>query len=258
MRRGLLFWLMLCCVPFFAVAQVVEETAPIDTAVYEYWKPRYYDSIAREGQLLGADTGSFEQMIPAYRNKEFDYIESISDKLSFVDTLIDRIGRFLDSLFPKPKGNYNQSFFDILAVLGGALVLFLLFKFILSRKKIIIHEPKEEGDIEDKVSFVEKNLLQVDIKPFIEEAVTNENYALAIRYQQLLNIQLLAEKGLIQWKQSKTNPELMEDVTDPGLRKEFLACASIFDYVWFGDFEMRKEDYERYTEQFNAFQRRWA
>ena len=230
-----------------------------DTTVFEYWTYKYYDNIPVGDGLTASTSQTYEEMIPKYQNKDFEYVESISERLSFIDKLLYRVIKFLEDWFPDlPKGEYNEGLMNVLAIIGGVLVLILIYKFIVSKNKIFIKNKKEDEDDEiDQLDFVEKNLLDVNIKSYTRQAEDSKNYALAIRYQHLLNIQLLSEKNLINWKQNKTNMELMDTVSNENLKKDFTACASIFDYVWFGDFALTEADYNKYVVRFQEFQRRW-
>ncbi|MDR2283288.1 MAG: hypothetical protein LBE37_08775 [Sphingobacterium sp.] len=227
------------------------------TPTYTYWKPGYYDSIPTSKMIIADTLPSYDAMLSRYQSKEFEYIESISDKLSFFDKLFDRIGTFFSSLFPAPNTNFNEGILNILAVVGGVIFVFLAYKFFISRKRVYIHHEHEEEEMQ-QIDFVEKNLLRVDVDAYLSEALQQKNYALAVRYLHLMNIQLLGRKGIVQWNQSKTNSELMEEVDNVALKNEFLACAALFDYVWFGGFVITAASYAKYEEQFVQFQRRWS
>lgn len=228
------------------------------TKTYIYWKYGYYDSIPRT-DVADIDTlQSFSEMVGRYQTKDFEYVESISDKLNFFDKLLYNIKQFLSDLFPQPKGDFNEGLVNLLAIIGGLILVFLIYKFFVSRKRIYIKHVTEQEDPVQQIDFVERNLLQVDVKMYLAEALQQHNYPLAIRYLQLMNIQLLGRKGIVHWDQSKTNMELMEDVSNQELKADFLACASLFDYAWFGNFDITAQAYEKYADQFGQFQRRWA
>lgn len=238
---------------------VFEEEIEKDTAVIEYWKYKYYDTIPLGNDLVASTSQTYDKMIPKYQNKDFEYVESISERLNFFDKLAYRIIEFLNDWLPKPpSGNFNEGMINFLAIAGGIIFLFLVYKFFVSRNKIFINNKKEsdEGEM-DEIDFVEKNLMDVDIKTYIRQSENSKNFALAIRYQHLLNIQVLSENNLIVWKQNKTNMELMDSVKNEELKRDFTACSSIFDYIWFGDFALTESDYNRYAVRFQEFQRRW-
>lgn len=259
MRRWVCMLALWIGIQVMAGAQILQDLDPVDTLpAYEYWKPRYYDSIPT-GSISEENLAQpYEEMIVRYQNKDFEYVESISDKLNFFQTVLDRIGKFFSGLFPKTNYSFDRAFYNILAICGGIIFLILVYKLFFSGKKVYINLEDEEQDPEEQIAFVERNLMQVDLRQYIQDALNKENYAVAIRYQQLFNIQLLHEKGHIAWKHTKTNIELMEDVDNPALKKEFLDCAAIYDHIWFGDFAVVKQDYERYEQIFKQFQQRWG
>ena len=241
------------------------QQTPLDTLetlntgpLYEYWKSGYYDSIPKAEMAASNIISSYDSMLNRYQNKEFEYVESISDKLSFFDKLLDQIERFFSSLFPSPNTDFNEGIFNILVVVGGVIFVFLVYKFFVSRKQVYIHHDDEVGEEERQIDYIEKNLLQIDVQTYLSEALQQKNYALAVRYLQLVNIQILGRKGLVHWNQTKTNTELMEEVDNTTLKVDFLECATLCDYVWFGGFEITASSYAKYEERFIQFQRRWS
>src|SRR5690606_40166974 len=86
MRSKVLFIMLLLLVNTIVVAgQGLESYVDSTThETYEYWKPRYYDSIPVSTGWAGEAEQSFDQMIERYHHKDFEYVESISDKLNFL------------------------------------------------------------------------------------------------------------------------------------------------------------------------------
>lgn len=257
------FWLvviLLChSVSLFAIQpdSVVVE-AEEDKPKYEYWKKAYYSDINKVDSLERPINQSFDEMVGKYQNSEFEYIESISDKLSIWNSIKNWINKFLSDLFPNINASPGDWFYDLLGIAGAAFVIFLLYKFFFSGRQFIINSKEDSKEENNVISYVEKNLMDVDINSYIQTAVESNNYALAIRYQQLLNIQLLAKKNFISWEQSKTNLELMDEIEETELKTDFKKCTSLFEYVWFGDFAITAEKFTEISNQFKAFQRRWA
>lgn len=264
MRNYLL--LVLLVISSWAVAHtqdsvVIEELMPKDMSSDEnpkYWVKGYYDSIPRLAKLGTPSAQDFEDMIGRYQSKDFEYIESISDKLTLWNSIIQWIKDFLSDLFPDIDARPGDWFYNILGIAGAALVVFLLYKFFFSGKQFIRNPKEEQADEGDSIAYVERHLLDVDINNYINSAIAENNYALAIRYQQLLNIQLLAKRDFITWNQNKTNLELMDEIQLADLKEEFRNCSELFNYVWFGDFTLTKAKFEEITAVFKNFQRRWS
>lgn len=235
-----------------------EQVVVADTVDYEYWKARYYDSIPKATNLETPDPKNFEEMLTRYQQDEFEYAESVAVKLGFLDKLIDRFWKFIEMIFPKSDMELDKSVYKFLGVIGAIGFLFLLYKLLFTGKKLYVKLESDDPDEESTIDFVEKNLMEVSLEHYIQEAYAKQNFPLAIRYQQLLNIQILAKRDLIDWKQYKTNAELMEEINNGELRKDFQHCTSIFDAVWFGSFPIDASVYERYVTDFRQFQKRWA
>lgn len=245
------------------IDEIIEEVVPDSLYTETSWErdryleEGYYDSIAI-AQAYNGETGqAFWEMLPKYQTEEFSYSESITSKLSFLERIRLRLWRFIDEYFPKQSWFSEEDFYNLLAVLGLILILYLCYHFFIGKHKIYTHIKREQRE-QEEIAFVERNLMDVDVQNYIAEAVKKKDYALAIRYQQLLNIQVVNKKGLIEWDYTKTNVELMEDVKNDELRKAFLACASVFDRVWFGDFKIDEHGYRGIVLQFEHFQKRWS
>jgi hypothetical protein len=237
-----------------SMAEEVEKPDP----KYEYWRKDYYKNIAVADSLASSENQGFEEMFAKYQSSEFEYIESISDKLSMWTTIKNWINKFFNDLFPDINASPGDWFYNMLGIAGVAFVIFLLYKFFFSGRQFILNPNEDVDSQKARINFVERNLLEVDLNTYIKEAVASNNYALAIRYQQLLNIQLLAKKNVIYWNQAKTNMELMDEISQLDLRLDFKKCTALFDYVWFGDFTITANKFEEISKQFQEFQRRWS
>lgn len=263
MRNYLLLILLVFSSYAFANIQdsvAVEDMIPREESEEnpKYWVKGYYDSIPRLAQVETDSEQDFQDMIGRYQSKDFEYIESISDKLTLWNSIIQWLKDFLSDLFPDIDARPRDWFYNILGIAGAALVVFLLYKFFFSGRQFIRNPKEKQEDEGDSIAYVERHLLDVDINNYINSAIAQNNYALAIRYQQLLNIQLLAKRDFITWNQNKTNFELMDEIQLADLKEEFKNCSELFNYVWFGDFTLTKAKFEEITAVFKNFQRRWS
>lgn len=263
MRNYLLLILLVFSSYAFANIQdsvAVEDMIPREESEEnpKYWVKGYYDSIPRLAQVETDSEQDFQDMIGRYQSKDFEYIESISDKLTLWNSIIQWLKDFLSDLFPDIDARPGDWFYNILGIAGAALVVFLLYKFFFSGRQFIRNPKEKQEDEGDSIAYVERHLLDVDINNYINSAIAQNNYALAIRYQQLLNIQLLAKRDFITWNKNKTNLELMDEIQLADLKEEFKNCSELFNYVWFGDFTLTKAKFEEITAVFKNFQRRWS
>lgn len=170
---------------------------------------------------------------------------------------LSRISKWLSNLIPSTSlFNASETFYKVLAAVAMLVFLFILYKVLFTGKRLL-GPSDEEGERADPLRFIEKNLLDVDLEHFIEKAKQSADYALAIRYLNLLNIQLLAQKGHILWKPSKTNQELLGEIKDPALRSEFEQNVAIFNRAWFSGMHVDATQYAVYAARFLHFQSKW-
>lgn len=133
-------------------------------------------------------------------------------------------------------------------VLG--LVLYFLIRFFLkvdtnSRKAITAKKGNitlsEEGEI----------IKNEDINKLIEQAIKDENYRLAIRYYYLLILQKLTKKELIDWQQEKTNEDYINEITNTVLKDKFTKGTLLYDFVWYGNFNIKQAEFIEAQAEFN-------
>ena len=77
-----------------------------------------------------------------------------------------------------------------------------------------------------------------DIQALIDQALKDKNYRLAVRYYYLFTLQKLSTKELIDWQVQKTNHEYLYEIENTDLRSQFSNLTSIYDYTWYGNFEV--------------------
>ncbi|SFS61682.1 hypothetical protein SAMN05660206_103273 [Sphingobacterium wenxiniae] len=264
-RIGLFFVALFLSVAGFAqdsvkiVPPVEEEVFAVDSVEIEqgkYMEEGYYDKVPKFQEYPLIDTAAFSDMSERYQNPEFNYDEDVFQTNIF-ERAWNRISRWIDNLLPDMGFlRFGDWFYKILAVIAIVGFIVIIYRVLFSGNRLFAHEEKE-GEESSEIRFVEKNLLDVDISKYIEQALKDNNYALAIRYLNLLNIQLLAQRKVVKWKHTKTNMELLSEISDIELRRDFERNVAIFDRVWFGSAAIDRTKYEEYAAYFLQFQSRW-
>jgi len=132
----------------------------------------------------------------------------------------------------------------ILMIILIPLIIYLLFKYKLSSKKV---EPtiKQEVEIED--------IKKVDLDKLLKEALLDHNYRLALRYRFLIILQKLDLKKLVKWNKQKTNRNYVNEISNP-LRGDFRSITNIFDRAWYGNENISGEDYLLLESRFSYFE----
>ena len=84
----------------------------------------------------------------------------------------------------------------------------------------------------------------VDYEQLIKDALKESNYKLAIRYSYLKTLHLLAENEFIAFKDWKTPYDYEKELT-VNLISPYQKLSRLFEYVWYGDHEATKTDYDQ-------------
>ena len=222
--------------------------------------------------LFAQETKEVVYDTDAIELKKFDQqkITEYKQQDEFIYTIQEREPGILDAIwdwFKRVIKNILSYFFDdigpavgvlssilrVLPYIIAGIVLYLLIKFFLKVNARNIVSGKGKSPI---VSFSEEEVLirDKDLPKLIKEAIHNKNYQLAVRYYYLLVLKNLVEKEIIVWQQEKTNEDYIKEMHQkPRLYADFKVITYLYDYVWYGDFEIPETDFFTTEKQFKDF-----
>lgn len=84
-----------------------------------------------------------------------------------------------------------------------------------------------------------------DISELIDNALTANDYRLAIRYSYLLILQKLTEAEIIIYESDKTNSEYISEIRSESIKSGFQKATNLYDHVWYGNFEVTEADFAK-------------
>jgi hypothetical protein len=214
-----------------APVTALEEDEPADTTLYKNDLNLSYDSIKNWKNL-----------------KEYAYIK-------YLDSLLKNIKK------KEPKqsaphrsilsGLFNSDFVTVLLwTLAIAFVLFILYRLFLAdgafkRKS---KSAKAEAEVEEEIISHES-----DFDALIRQALQSGNYRQAVRYQYLRTLHLLAGKSLLELAPDKTNFQYVSEITNRSYQQDFASITLNYEYVWYGEFEIDKNIYDKIETNFRGF-----
>jgi hypothetical protein len=183
-----------------------------------------------------------------YDTEDFNYEE----KLATEDSLwakFKRWGysilmRFFSSLFGMDAATGILWFLlRVLPFIVLGILVFLLLRFFLkvNNRNLLYGEQKKAA-----IQFTDEEQIikNEDINALITDAVKQKDYRLAIRYYYLLAIKELAQNNIIEWQQQKTNEDYIKEIKTYTLQTQFEKITKIYDYVWYGEFEVDAPKFE--------------
>jgi hypothetical protein len=138
-------------------------------------------------------------------------------------------------------------FYILLALGVGMLILKGNFSFSLSPKnKKIDIVVTETSNIESA-----EQLGQISFQGQINDAESQGNYRLATRLYYLWTLKKLIDNQLISFHKRKTNQDYCSEMKGNKYSEEFNQCTNIYNHVWFGEFNIDQEIYQKVKSDFN-------
>jgi hypothetical protein len=106
-----------------------------------------------------------------------------------------------------------------------------------------------------RFSFEElKDGLQaIPFEKMIKEAEDLNDWRLALRWRYLFCLYALEKKGILEFRPAKTNIDYLRDLRKTDYKQSFAELSKIYEYVWYGKFEVDKQKYSGYSELYKGF-----
>jgi len=227
------------CWLFFILLLIFSNT--LLAQINDELKDNYDDSII-ERQTIS------ENDLEEYANdRDFDYTDKKVEESSFSRFkrwLSNILRQFWEAIFGSGTAEgFIWFVFRVLPYIVLGLLIFLLVRFFLKvNSNALVGKDKAQSTV--NFSEEEQIIKNEDINSLISEAIKNKNYRLAIRYYYLLSLKLLSEASLITWQPQKTNADYINELTNSELKPDFQNITKIYDYVWYGEFDINELKYE--------------
>ncbi len=203
--------------------------------------------------------------------KPFELDESSIDKLrsdedfnyeevEAVDTIWSKFMRWLgemwDSFWRWLLGDYEASGFLAFVIrllpylIIAGIVFFVIWLFYKLNPGARFFKSKEKPE----VFFTEEEeiIRSKNIQELIQKALEKNNYRLAIRYYYLLVLKKLTNAEIITYEFDKTNSEYVSEITSEEISGQFSKVTMLYDYTWYGSFEVSESDFGVAQKSFNT------
>lgn len=215
--------------------------------------PQQADSLSEVRKLRYDETSDlkpveFDQSrIEEYKkSKDFDYLDT-AEKDSwwtrFKKWLNAKYNQFINWLFGDYEANSVLAFFIDIIPFILLLLLLALIAWLFSRLNPggnILREPKTS---EVFLTEEEELVRNEDLPALIKEAVKNGNFRMAVRYYYLNELRKLDKLNLISYEYQKTNRDYTSELQDDDIRKHFSEITKLYEFIWYGSFQVSETDY---------------
>lgn len=243
----------------FAQSPVQESPADIDYELIEPYEDQKLTKVEDIVDSIQLDTKKLEQRTFAsnlkqkYKSEEFIYSMS-KPRESAWDKIKRKLSEFLSDMFNSNDvskfNQYTEWFLQAIAVGILGLVLYWFFKFLMGKEGGFFFSKKNKT-LNPEEQTIKENIHQINFEQLIATYETEHNYRYAVRYQFLHLLKIFTDKHLIEWDPDKTNVDYMREIEGSLAQRPFQRLSKIFEYVWYGEFEMLEGDYEMVKASFN-------
>jgi len=112
---------------------------------------------------------------------------------------------------------------------------------------------KRNVSLTDHQSFNLETANPEDFISLIKSAEDDNNFRLAIRYYFLFILKTMSLKNIIKIEEDKTNTEYLREVNNKKIEKDFSKALYLYNYTWYGEFDVNKLQYKTAKSNFKSF-----
>ncbi|MEP3837108.1 MAG: hypothetical protein ABJM36_05645 [Algibacter sp.] len=131
-------------------------------------------------------------------------------------------------------------------------VVFLVY-ILLNEGGTGLFTSKRKKALNTYSEITAENIENADIQTLIKHAENDNDYRLAIRYYYLLVLKTLSLKNHIKFEDDKTNNEYLNEVKNKPFSKNFEYTSYLYNYIWYGEFPLNLDKYNKAKENFSDF-----
>lgn len=234
---------------------VVENIETDSTYNHTYKEVKLIDSVLIDGYITDnklTPRKFRDNFIKHYKTSEFNYTPQ-APKPTGWDKLMRKIAELLRDIFGSTDArqtvSYGAVFLKILGFLLLGFVLYLVISYFVSVEGNFIFKKKNrlvKIDSED----ITENIHEINFSEKILQSEKSKDFRTAIRYQFLNVLKKLSDKRMIDWNTDKTNHDYLKEITQEKTKSFFSEMLYIFEYVWYGEFEIDEEAYQHFKKKF--------
>jgi hypothetical protein len=160
----------------------------------------------------------------------------------------ERITRFFSNRVAADIYTYAwYIFFGILLLFAIILIFRSEINAVFKIRDAKVETGTANWDVDD---IMERNFLKM-----AGEMAETGDYRSALRYRYLHLIQLLAAGNLIVWRPDKTNHDYQRELAGTPVREAFRYMTYLFNYTWYGHFELDEGTYTRAVDSLNSVEK---
>ena len=135
-------------------------------------------------------------------------------------------------------------------LIAFVLVLFIVFKMFVGKNALFAINQKT---MHKNISQPKSSDPHLSNRENALNAIADKNYRLATRFMYLDALDTLGEKGQISITPQKTNYQYAGELKNTELKKSFTTITLHYEYAWFGNFPLNKNQFTEIENEFREF-----
>lgn len=168
-------------------------------------------------------------------------------------TVFDRMWNgFWEKVLESFQGNSGGGFnpWTILWILILVALVVLVVMKVTGTGVNTIFSGKSRKEETTDATLEDVDIHAIDYEKQIREALSKEDYRLAVRLWFLRTLKSFSDKELLNWKIDKTNSDYFYELSGTSYQKEFGEVSNVYDYIWYGEFPVDENSYSKAEEKF--------
>jgi hypothetical protein len=155
-----------------------------------------------------------------------------------------------------PRWELGPLFKGIMWVLIIAVAIFLILQLFKVNFKSLFKKRSDKAKVVAVADIEEQpeDITKMEFEDLLQAAIDAGNFRIAVRLLYLRSLKLLTENGLIAWRQEKTNHQYLRELQDPSLKPKFGDVTLIFEYIWYGEVPVAKDEFNMARASFIEFE----
>ena len=136
-----------------------------------------------------------------------------------------------------------------LLVIG--IVGYFLYSALAGSNSFLFRRGRRVPDGANDESDREQDIAEVNWETLMNDALSKNDFRLAVRYSYMWLLQILQKGELIKYQTGKTNFDYAQELKETKYRQEFMMISRQYEYAWYGQTLVTGSAYENHMKVFN-------
>jgi hypothetical protein len=149
----------------------------------------------------------------------------------------------------------NESSFNPWTILALLILITLIVLIVLRLTNTgvsTLFSGKRKTQEQTDATLEDVDIHSIDYDEEIRQAISKNDYRLAVRLWFLRTLKSFSDKELVHWKIDKTNSDYYYELSGTNFQQEFGDVSKVYDYIWYGEFPVDEAAYKTAEDKFRG------